>query len=80
MVLGKKPGQKLLRSENDIQQSLADKAKEYEADRIFLAGHLHVRIHEGNPIDDSLNWKADPIEYRRFPGEDPIHVPAQGLH
>lgn len=45
-----------------MQQKRADKAKEYEADRIFSAGHLRIRVNKGNPVDDPLDGEADSME------------------
>ena len=80
MVAGEMPGKKLLHSESGVQQECAGQAKEHETRRILLEGHLHVRINRGKAIDEALKRKTCRVEEGPFPGEDPFHVPAQGLH
>ena len=80
MVAGEIPGKKLLHSENGVQQECAGQAKEYETGRIFLEAHLHIGTNRSKAIDKPLNRKTYAIEEGPFPGEDPFHVPAQGLH
>jgi hypothetical protein len=58
VVLGEKPGKKLLHSEDAIQKERANQAKEHKTRRVLLAGHFHAGINGTDAIDALLDGTA----------------------